>query len=226
MVFVRCTLEIQRQDILYVVIFGVVTIVILMIPVCVLMISMIRAVVTQHKMIQLIYQDAAENRRKERKLRSEIDFDQLYSYANAAQAYTKCQDEHRITFFDEELLEEQLWERKVDDFVAKPIEMKEICNCIRKWLPRELIVKIRNKEQSRIAAGIQKAAELKADIRQGEKLKWKGIDKLAGIKASGNEKLCQSVFTRWRTAAMRGIWRRSRERHRSFCSSTAALKRF
>lgn len=96
----------------------------------------------------MIYQDAAENRRKERKLRSEIDFDQLYSYANAAQASTKCQNEHRITFFDEELLEEQLWERKVDDFVAKPIEMKEICNCIRKWLPRELIVKIRNKEQN------------------------------------------------------------------------------
>lgn len=142
----------------------------------------------------MIYQDAAENRRKERKLRSEIDFDQLYSYANAAQASTKCQDEHRIAFFDEELLEEQLWERKVDDFVAKPIEMKEICNCIRKWLPRELIVKIRNKELNRIAAGIQKAAELKADIRQGEKLKWKGIDKLAGIKASGSEKLWKSLL--------------------------------
>lgn len=104
--------------------------------------------------------------------------------------------------------------------------MKEICSCIRKWLPRELIVKIRNKEQNRIAAGIQKAAELKADIRQGEKLKWKGIDKLAGIKASGNEKLCQSIFTKWRTVEMRVIWIRSRERHRSFSSSTAASKRF
>ena len=255
MVFVRCTLEIQRQDILYVVIFGIVTMAILMIPVCVLMISMIRAVVTQHKMIQLIYlddvtgrknwfcfknvagsilrrrsnrrktfalvclhmeryknycacygvkegdallaetagfleartekdevaarnegadfgmlmsfsgesdeecrklcrkrlrallaelaglrpdqkihfhagiymiyQDAAENRRKERKLRSEIDFDQLYSYANAAQASTKCQDEHRIAYFDEELLEEQLWERKVEDSMELALKNEE-----------------------------------------------------------------------------------------------------
>lgn len=89
---------------------------------------------------------------------------------------------------------EKFREAGMDDFVAKPIEMKEICSCIRKWLPRELIVKIRNKEQNRIAAGIQKAAELKEDIRQGEKLKRKGIDKLAGIKASGNEKLWKSLL--------------------------------
>ena len=29
----------------------------------------------------------------------------------------------------------------MDDFVAKPIEMKEICNCIKKWLPRKLVLK-------------------------------------------------------------------------------------
>lgn len=28
----------------------------------------------------------------------------------------------------------------MDDFVAKPIEMKEICRCIKKWLPEDLIV--------------------------------------------------------------------------------------
>lgn len=28
----------------------------------------------------------------------------------------------------------------MDDFVAKPIEMKEICRCIKKWLPEELIL--------------------------------------------------------------------------------------
>lgn len=28
----------------------------------------------------------------------------------------------------------------MDDFVAKPIEMKEICRCIKRWLPEELIV--------------------------------------------------------------------------------------
>lgn len=28
----------------------------------------------------------------------------------------------------------------MDDFVAKPIEMKEICKCIKRWLPEELII--------------------------------------------------------------------------------------
>ena len=33
-------------------------------------------------------------------------------------------------------------EAGMDDFVAKPIEMKEICAKLQRWLPRELIVKI------------------------------------------------------------------------------------
>lgn len=69
----------------------------------------------------------------------------------------------------------------MDDFVAKPIEMKEICNCIKKWLPRELIVK-------HSGDGMKKAA----DSNQLPVLK--GIDSAAGIKACGSEKLWLSLL--------------------------------
>lgn len=255
MIYVRCSLEIARQDLLYMSFFSVFIMTVMLVPVCVLLISTIKAVVTQHKVIQLIYldditgrknwiyfkssverilrrsarrrktyalvclhmeryknycacygvkegdtllgeaagfleartekgevtarnegadfgmlmcmtgsseaeceklcrmrlrtllaelaglrpeqkihfhagvymisSDTSESRRKEKKLRSELDIDQLYNYANAAQASTRCQDEHRIAFFDQELLEEQLWERKVEGTMELALKNEE-----------------------------------------------------------------------------------------------------
>lgn len=69
----------------------------------------------------------------------------------------------------------------MDDFVAKPIEMKEICKCIRKWLPEELI----------IASEAQESVEdASTEAVPGEPLpELPGINSADGVKYSGSEKL-------------------------------------
>ncbi len=86
---------------------------------------------------------------------------------------------------------EKFAEAGMDDFVAKPIEMKEICNCIKKWLPRELVHKISAKEKSGETSGGQPEGGQGnvADIPQ-----LPGIDAAEGIKCSGNEKLWVSLL--------------------------------
>ncbi len=74
----------------------------------------------------------------------------------------------------------------MDDFVAKPIEMKEICKCIRKWLPEELVVLSEGEEQA--AAGSQ--AEGGDEAPQNVPLpELPGINSADGVKYSGSEKL-------------------------------------
>ena len=77
---------------------------------------------------------------------------------------------------------EKFTEAGMDDFVAKPIEMKMICKCIRKWLPRELIVKNTSEKP-------QEDVTAKKDLPVIE-----GIDSAAGVKASGSEKLWRSLL--------------------------------
>ena len=77
---------------------------------------------------------------------------------------------------------EKFTEAGMDDFVAKPIEMKMICKCIRKWLPRELIVKNTSEKP-------QEDVTAKKDMPVIE-----GIDSAAGVKASGSEKLWRSLL--------------------------------
>lgn len=76
----------------------------------------------------------------------------------------------------------------MNDFVAKPIEMKEICNCIKKWLPGELIVK---KNSS-----TKEAVSEKQDVSDKETtlLLQAGIDPAEGIHWSGSEKLWGSLL--------------------------------
>ncbi len=74
----------------------------------------------------------------------------------------------------------------MDDFVAKPIEMKEICKCIRRWLPEELVVFSDGKEQTQEDGG----AEVSEGIRQDKPLpELPGINPADGVKYSGSEKL-------------------------------------
>ncbi|MDE6847662.1 MAG: EAL domain-containing protein [Lachnospiraceae bacterium] len=56
--YVKCIIDVQRQDIFYVCIFGIITLLLLMIPIILLFINTIRSIVTQRKMTQLIYLDA------------------------------------------------------------------------------------------------------------------------------------------------------------------------
>lgn len=55
--YVRYTLQIQRQDILYVCAFGVLILILLLIPICFLLVNTIRAIVTQRRMAQMLYLD-------------------------------------------------------------------------------------------------------------------------------------------------------------------------
>ncbi len=56
--YVKCTIEVQRQDIFYICIFGIIALLLLMIPIILLFINTVRSIVTQRRMTQLIYLDA------------------------------------------------------------------------------------------------------------------------------------------------------------------------
>lgn len=85
----------------------------------------------------------------------------------------------------------------MDDFVAKPIEMKEICNCIKKWLPRELLLKASDgvrKEQPATGGQEQSSVEQGVPKEEAARLADSGIDVAEGIRCSGNEKLWRSLL--------------------------------
>lgn len=74
----------------------------------------------------------------------------------------------------------------MNDFVAKPIEMKEICKCIKKWLPDELIIVNTDTGEASAEAG----GASQADQAQGGSLpELPGINSADGVKYSGSEKL-------------------------------------
>lgn len=91
---------------------------------------------------------------------------------------------------------EKFTQAGMNDFVAKPIAMKEICRCIRKWLPRELVIKGEPAKQEKKGLPAKIAEDLE-NIRNGKEAglpKLRGIDVLAGIRASGSEKLWKSLL--------------------------------
>ncbi|MGN0141018.1 MAG: histidine kinase N-terminal 7TM domain-containing protein [Roseburia sp.] len=87
---------------------------------------------------------------------------------------------------------EKFTQAGMDDFVAKPIEMKEICKCIRKWLPRELVHK-----GSGSPGGGRPEAEQKTEGMTEEetaRLTQAGIDIAEGIRCCGSRKLWISLL--------------------------------
>lgn len=56
--YVKCTIQVQRQDIFYICIFGIIALFLLLIPIILLFINTIRSIVVQRRMTQLIYLDA------------------------------------------------------------------------------------------------------------------------------------------------------------------------
>ena len=88
---------------------------------------------------------------------------------------------------------EQFAKAGMNDFVAKPIEMKEICKCLKKWLPEELIAPIdQNGQQKTILPEkvAQDADAVALQPAQDNPLPdLPGINAADGIKYSGSEKL-------------------------------------
>lgn len=93
---------------------------------------------------------------------------------------------------------EKFAEAGMNDFVAKPIEMKEICKCIRRWLPEELIVPGGADTQgdgTGASAGHTVGGKGSSDSQaagpaQGAPLpELPGINAADGVKYSGSEKL-------------------------------------
>lgn len=78
---------------------------------------------------------------------------------------------------------EKFAEAGMDDFVAKPIEMKEICSKIKRWLPRELVL-----------TGGQKSVEAGTAANGDELPGLQGIDSLSGIQCCGGKEMWLSIL--------------------------------
>ncbi len=81
--------------------------------------------------------------------------------------------------------QESFRENGLNDFVAKPIKMREICRCIRRWLPEE---KIHSAEKSAIKDTVPDGVE-KEELPVIE-----GLDVAAGIENSGSKELFISLL--------------------------------
>lgn len=77
----------------------------------------------------------------------------------------------------------------LNDFVAKPIKVKEICKCIRKWLPEEKVLvgtrKTPESDQTPVAMPV---------VDTGEILEIEGLNVAAGIENSGTKELFISLL--------------------------------
>ena len=84
----------------------------------------------------------------------------------------------------------------MNDFVAKPIEMKEICKCLKKWLPPELVIAAdpagRESTQQTPAPKTGQPAAVAAAAQSAQKNALPdipGINAADGIRYSGSEKM-------------------------------------
>lgn len=86
---------------------------------------------------------------------------------------------------------EMFIEEGMNDFVAKPIEIKDIVSKLRKWLPKEKIVPIDSADYAQAAAQNSPAA----DQSEGESImNIKELDTQQALKLLGNEKLFRTVL--------------------------------
>lgn len=72
----------------------------------------------------MIYPEMREHSRR-CCVRTDVDIDQMYNYANAARTSTKCREEQRISFFNQDILSAQLWERTVEDTMETALHNEE-----------------------------------------------------------------------------------------------------
>lgn len=57
--------------------------------------------------------------------RKDIDINQIYNCANTARRETGCQEEQRISFFDQKMLDRQLWNRRVEENMETALREEE-----------------------------------------------------------------------------------------------------
>lgn len=112
--------------------------------------------------------DGVEALREIRKLEGEY-FQELPVIALSANATTEAQE-----FFKE---------NGFYDFVPKPIKLKELCGCIRRWLPLGIVIYQSPEE-----------AEAAADTNSEEELKIEGLNVKEGIENSGSKELFLSLL--------------------------------
>lgn len=90
-------------------------------------------------------------------------------------------------------------EAGMNGFVAKPIDMKEMCRTIRKWLPEHLIIEqteeesIPEKEGNSILEEMTFSEQFPESKKQ-EEIQLEGIDTKEGIKNSGTRELFVSLL--------------------------------
>lgn len=77
-----------------------------------------------HAGVYMIYPELTENKNKYC-VRKSVDVNQMYHYANAARVSTKCQEQQRISFFNQDILSAQLWERTVEDTMEEALYNEE-----------------------------------------------------------------------------------------------------
>ena len=90
---------------------------------------------------------------------------------------------------------EDLQKAGMNDYLAKPVEVKDLYRCVLKWLPRKMIVVSPEQQKSggsltadRMAAG-GKAAVYKAPESDSTLPKLPGINPADGIRYTGSEKM-------------------------------------
>lgn len=71
------------------------------------------------------------------------------------------------------------------DFVAKPIKVKELCACVRKWLPEGLVEESEELLVAEVSTGAKESEEV---------LQIEGLDVKEGIQNSGTEELFLSLL--------------------------------
>lgn len=142
----KFTLQILRQDVFFMCMFGIFAIVMILIPMLFLFINTIRAIATQRKMIKMIYQDIVtggwnwlyfQNFSRNiyglsRFYGERKDLQQQERYGHQSDIYLcKCcnvhgeEPEKSSAFFDKNMLDKQLWNQKVEKNMETALREEE-----------------------------------------------------------------------------------------------------
>ncbi len=87
--------------------------------------------------------------------------------------------------------EKLFYEAGMNGFVAKPIDMRELCIVLRKWLPEELLIWQENSEEEGDLLGESTSAEV--GKLSGDKQLWDNLPVIEGIDAKEGIKNCGTV---------------------------------
>ncbi|MDD6810733.1 MAG: response regulator [Lachnospiraceae bacterium] len=84
---------------------------------------------------------------------------------------------------------EMFLREKLDDFVAKPIKLKDIAKCILRWLPEELVTMAEKEQPEKTTTTVDAQDLAKKDAVEDELPVIEGLDVAEGIKNCGSKEL-------------------------------------